>query len=152
MKLLISRLLLAALAAASISINSFGQSLPRGTWHIVEYRFGEKVEMPADKAEVTLNIRSGGKLGGNSGCNVYGGSYRFKDGKLVISDLISTMMYCSDDLASFERQFGSTLTGADVFKVEKDTLTFTDTDNGSYIKFERSKPRSGSGTKAKSGN
>lgn len=53
-------------------------------------------------APVTLNIDANGKIGGNGGCNVYGGNYLLKSPKKPIkkprkikfTDIISTMMAC----------------------------------------------------------
>ncbi len=148
MKRTITYALFLTLMTAS-ALNAFGQTLPQGSWQVVEYRFGDRVEQPIDKTIITLNIKSGGRLGGKSGCNVYGGSYTLRNGKLSISDIISTQMFCSEDLANFERGYAATLTAANEFKTEKDTLTITDTKTGSFVKFEKIKP---GGESTKSGN
>jgi heat shock protein HslJ len=51
---------------------------------------------PVPGTEVTLNFDDEA-IGGNSGCNVYGGSYELVDGRLTISDIFSTMMACLED-------------------------------------------------------
>lgn len=52
---------------------------------------------PLAGAEITLNIEED-SLGGNSGCNVYGGSYQVDgDGRIEMSEIFSTLMACLED-------------------------------------------------------
>ncbi len=58
----------------------------------------------ADLAEVdvTLNFDAEGAIGGNGGCNSYGGSYVAiaAEGSIVFSDIFSTEMFCEGGNAS----------------------------------------------------
>jgi len=52
---------------------------------------------PLAGTEITLNIEDD-SLGGNSGCNVYGGSYQVDaDGRIEMSEIFSTLMACLED-------------------------------------------------------
>mgnify|MGYP001023333682 FL=1 len=91
--------------AIFIGVSAFGasaQTLPAGNWKLTAYNFRQKIAYPISDTLITLNIDPDGKIGGRSGCNVYGGSYSFEDGKLAISDIFSTMMACDEPLMSFE--------------------------------------------------
>lgn len=127
--------LLFVIAIATFSAVS-AKTLPEGKWEMVSYNFQQKIAYPLDDKTVTLNIAADGKIGGSSGCNTYGGSYAFEDGKLKISDIFSTMMACDEMTMSFERTFHDTLMAASEFKLEGDLLTITDAKTKSFIRFK----------------
>lgn len=51
--------------------------------------------VPDTQGEPMVDFESNGEFGGNSGCNVLGGSWKVDaEGKLSFSPIHSTMMYC----------------------------------------------------------
>jgi heat shock protein HslJ len=66
-----------------------------------------------------------GSVGGNTGCNVFGGSYKADgDLNLTITDVISTMRACiEDDRMDTERKLLDGLRKADRYDIEDDTLS-----------------------------
>ena len=61
--------------------------------------------------------------GGNSSCNVFGGSYTSKGGTLKITDVVSTMRACvEDERMSIERQFLDGLQKVNRYEIGKDKL------------------------------
>lgn len=133
MKILFTSLLLSLLTVVSAS----AQALPSGEWHLESYNFNKKIAFPIDMNEITLNIHADGKLGGRSGCNVYGGSFSTKDGKLEISGIISTMIACEEPTMQFEQSFFRTLEGATKFDILSGKLTLTDPKTGNLLTFIR---------------
>src|SRR5438445_9833659 len=123
----------------SLTVSMSAQTLPEGKWRLVSYNFMDKVAYPLDKMEIILNIHLDGKLGGKSGCNVYGGSYSFDHGKLKIGDLISTMMACEEPSMQFEHLFSQTLQNATKFSLVDDKLTITDQKTANFLRLERVK-------------
>ena len=119
------------------AISAPAQTLPEGKWRLVSYNFMDKVAYPIDKMEITMNIRPDGKLGGNSGCNVYGGSYSFDKGKLKIGSLISTMMACEEPSMQFEHNFSQTLQSATKFSLINGRLKIIDPKTKNFLRFER---------------
>jgi heat shock protein HslJ len=124
----VSILFLTAMAAA--------QPLPLGKWLLEEYRFDAKTEVAVKGIKTTLVVRAKNRLGGDSGCNAYGGSYSTVDGKLKIADIISTMRACQEPSPSFEKSFFDVLENADSAKVEGHALVIFDGDSH-YLKFVR---------------
>lgn len=124
-----------------VTISSSANTLPTGVWRLESYNFQQKIAFPIDKNGITMTIREGGKIGGRSGCNVYGGSYSVEDGKLKISELISTMMACDEPTMQFEQTFFRTLEGATEFTAESWKLTLTDPKTGNFVKFGRVEDR-----------
>lgn len=61
--------------------------------------------------------------GGNSSCNVFGGSYASKGSTLKINDVVSTMRACvEDERMSIEREFLDGLQKANRYEIKKDKL------------------------------
>ena len=90
----------------------------------------------ADVAEgvtTTLNIGEDNSIGGNGGCNTYGGSISYTgDAGISIREVFSTMMACSEPAMSQERDFFNALNAATQFSMSGDVLTLTD-DEGTAL-------------------
>lgn len=65
-------------------------------WSLQTYvnQAGEQVPV-LPGSEITLKFEEG-KLGGNSGCNSYFGSYQVSGDQVTVSEIGSTMMFCSE--------------------------------------------------------
>jgi heat shock protein HslJ len=64
-----------------------------------------------------------GSAGGNSSCNVFGGSYTSSGSTLKITDVISTMRACiEDERMSIEREFLDGLRMANRYRIERGKL------------------------------
>jgi len=62
--------------------------------------------------------------GGNTGCNVFGGTYKVDGEKISITEVISTMRACiEDDRMDIERKMLDGLRKADRYDIEDNTLT-----------------------------
>ena len=74
-----------------------------------------------------LGITNRGSAGGNTGCNVFGGSYSVTGGKIGISEIISTMRACiEDDRMDTERKFLDGLRKANRFEIKGEELSLYD--------------------------
>ncbi len=74
---------------------------------------------------VTLEIGKDGAIGGSAGCNSYFGSADFKtDGRLAISEVGSTEMYCMEGM-EIEAAYLGALVEAEAWSLDGDTLTIT---------------------------
>ena len=129
-------LLFTALLLAFAAISASASDLPQGEWKLKSYNFRQKIAFPIDKMTITLNIKED-SLGGRSGCNIYGGGYSLDDGKLKVSDLMSTMMACEEPALQFEQIFTSTLQNATEFAEKDSELTITDPKTANFLRFER---------------
>lgn len=129
-------ILFSMLVLAFSAITASASELPKGQWKLSGYNFRQKIAFPIDKMNVTLNIEDG-RLGGRSGCNVYGGDLSFEDEKLKIGGLISTMMACDEMVMQFERSYTQTLQNATEFTVSGDELVLTDPKTASFLRFEK---------------
>lgn len=114
------------------------QSLPQGKWRMEEYRFGPTSEHTLKGVNTTLVVRSDGKLGGDSGCNAYGGSYSIDKRKLAITDIISTMRACEEPTPQFESSYFRVLRDASRVELKKSELTLIDPATHNFLRFQRS--------------
>ena len=106
-----------------------------GKWKLTSLITENEVIYTMKKA-VTLNMDKDGKLGGNSGCNAFGGNYEFKKpNKIKISRIISTKMYC-EETSKTENAFFSALQDAHTIEVRENTLEIV-APSGSVLRFER---------------
>jgi heat shock protein HslJ len=55
-------------------------------------------------SDVTLQFGADGTVGGNSGCNSFGGKYSLTNDMLVLSELNSTLRACLDENANQQEQ------------------------------------------------
>lgn len=90
-------------------------------------------------AEVTLNLEDG-QLGGSDGCNSYGGSYTSKGSEFTVgTDIVSTMVYCNDEINNQAVTYYVALSKVASLKLEGQTLALLDGSGTVLIEFSRSK-------------
>jgi heat shock protein HslJ len=83
---------------------------------------------------VTLQFTADQQVGGNGGCNSYGGTYRMSGDAIAFSDVASTLMACMDNsLMEQEQVYFAALQAATRFNISGDQLTITYGDNQQLI-------------------
>jgi heat shock protein HslJ len=88
------------------------------------------------ETEVTLNLNDGA-LGGNDGCNTYGGSYTSNEDSFDVgTDIISTMMYCNEQIQTQTNAFYQALLDAVRFKIVSEKLFLLDSSYTVLAEFE----------------
>jgi heat shock protein HslJ len=87
---------------------------------------------PLADVTITLNF-SKDAIGGNDGCNTYGGSYKVSKDKLTFGeDIFSTMMYCTDEIAVQTQAYYETLKQTTTYKITDGSLSLVDS-NGTVL-------------------
>jgi len=88
------------------------------------------------ETEVTLNLDDGA-LGGNDGCNSYGGSYTSEGNTFKVgTDIVSTMMYCSEQIQTQSNALYDALLKAETFKLTSGKLSLLDSSSTVVAEFE----------------
>ena len=93
-------------------------------WILTSYTVdGESREVLPD-THVTLSFDVEEKqLGGNAGCNLYGGGYEINGSKLkAVEPFYMTEMYCGDERDRQERDFLEVLQAAESYEVAGENL------------------------------
>ncbi|HEX5688561.1 MAG TPA: META domain-containing protein, partial [Roseiflexaceae bacterium] len=85
---------------------------------------------------VTLNFDSTkAEIGGNSGCNSYGGGYKVDGAKVTFSQIVGTLMACAEQPAmDQETQYLQALQKVSQFAINGDQLDLTD-ESGKVLRF-----------------
>jgi putative lipoprotein len=116
-------MLLLRVAEKSSPENSTDTGSVKGTNWRLSSLGGEEAD--ADVVS-TLTFNEDGNIGGNGGCNSFGGQARFDGAKLKISDVFSTMMACEEPKMKQEAAFLAALAKVASYTVEGGTLTLLD--------------------------
>ncbi len=141
MKIVLSLALLAlvlssGLLAACQSGAMAGVELEGITWVLESYTDESGMHQALDGTEVTLNFnKQEQQMGGNAGCNHYGGGYELQGNKLILHDVTATLMGCLDEaVMDQEAAYLKALGKAEEYKIEDGILTLTG--GGFEIKFK----------------
>jgi heat shock protein HslJ len=76
-----------------------------------------------------------GRVGGTSGCNSYGGSYKAEGNSIVISGLVSTLMACVEPVNSQEVEFLRARSEAASYEVVGGHLTLKNASGATSLDF-----------------
>ena len=81
-----------------------------------------KVEVKGEAPFINFDIAKQ-SAGGNTGCNLFGGSYTSEGTKVTIKDTFSTMRACiEDNRMTIEREFLDALQGVNTFEIKEGKL------------------------------
>ena len=74
-------------------------------WVLDGYRTdGDAISSVIAGTKVTVMFADDGKIGGNAGCNLYGGGYTLNGTNLSVSSVFSTLMYCGEPEGTMEQE------------------------------------------------
>lgn len=101
-------------------------------WHLDSYlsREGETVCV-LPNTQVTALFESG-RIAGNAGCNNYGGQYVTDGNNLTIGDVVSTLMFCGENVSDQESNYLANLQSAKSYNVSSNMLRIADS-NGTVV-------------------
>ena len=109
-----------------------------GKWKLSGYKFSSDQEFSIEKMTVDLTITDGKRVGGNSGCNLYGGDITLlPEGKVKVGPLTATERFCDETSGQFESLFTETLQNASVYSMKDGVLTFAVGKTKNFLRFER---------------
>jgi heat shock protein HslJ len=96
-----------------------------GTWNLFSYNNGkEAIQTVITGSRTTAVFGSNGKLSGSGGCNEYSAAYTTPaPNGITITQPISTMMACENNLMQQETQYLSLLPTAAKYEISGDQLT-----------------------------
>jgi heat shock protein HslJ len=92
------------------------------TWTLVSYGDPANPQPVVGTTPITLIFSDTG-VGGNAGCNTFGGSFQFDRNSLTISQVVSTLMACTDQaVMEQETAFLNALSSASTFQINGSQL------------------------------
>ena len=102
-----------------------------GSWQLNSFESDKKVFSWTN--EVFLNLEKD-KIGGNGGCNSYGGNVAMKGNTIKFSNIFSTKMFCE---GSIENQYFAALEKVVRFELKNDYLILTDKTKQTVLTFDK---------------
>jgi len=128
--LAIALLILAACSNASTDII--------GDWKLVSYGNAANPTPALPNVDTSINFDSNGQMGGNVGCNSFGGTYELRGDKITFSGIVSTMMYCEETSAQEQGVLSAFSDNVKLqFKMNGNTLAITSADGASIVNLAR---------------
>lgn len=124
--LLVSGLMLSACAAS-------GDPLKGTSWKLVSYGPAGQLIPAAPGIETNLDFGTDGRVNGNVGCNSFGGVYEVKNGEIVFSQVLSTMMACQGPQMDQETTLLQLMNGTAHFQLQGNSLVIQAVDGASTI-------------------
>ena len=106
-------------------------------WKLVSYGPVSDQTLAAPGIDTLLKFGADGKVGGNLGCNSFGGDYTQKGDQITFGPLVSTLMACPEPQMSQESISFAILTGSVNFTINGDSLTITDASGKNELVFTR---------------
>lgn len=102
------------------------------SWSLDSYLSGEgKTECLLPYSEITALFESG-RISGNGGCNSYTGNYVTQGNNITLSGIISTLMFCMDNISNQESVYFLNLENAATYNISGNLLRMMDA-NGTVI-------------------
>lgn len=130
------RLFIGLLAAFTIAACAGGASESiEGQWALVSYGPTSSQTPALPDVETSIEFMDG-RMGGNVGCNGFGGEYEVDGGSITFGPVVSTMMFC-EDIADQESGTLAVFQEEATFVLDGDRLTITSADGASVIVLER---------------
>jgi heat shock protein HslJ len=127
--LVIALLILTACSSASPDV--------AGEWKLVSYGDAANPTPAIPTVDTSINFENG-QLGGNVGCNSFGGTYELSGDKITFSGIMSTLMYCEETSMQEQGVLGVLSDNLDLqIEFNGTALTITSTDGASVVNLER---------------
>jgi heat shock protein HslJ len=121
------------ICAVLLTACTSGNSLAGTTWTLVSYGDAANPTAAAVSVDTSLTFNKDGTVGGNMGCNGFGGDYSIRDNIVTFENIFSTMMACEEPRMSQETTTFSIMNGDVTFVVDGGTLTLTSAADGRVL-------------------
>ncbi|TLU61351.1 META domain-containing protein [Thalassotalea litorea] len=117
-------------------------SLASSEW-MLEEMDGKKVQIHVSESQTHLTIDDKEqRIGGNSGCNIFNGSYQLDGEKITLGPLISTRMACQQSIMQTEQTYLAALQSVRFYQRQDNRLILLDQHRKPVLTFnQKSKPK-----------
>jgi len=109
-----------------------------GDWKLVSYGDATNPTPAIPNVDASIKFDSSGQIGGNVGCNGFGGNYEMSGDKITFNSIMSTLMYC-EETSSQEQTVLSVFSDNVSLQIQMngDALTITSADGSSVVNLAR---------------
>jgi heat shock protein HslJ len=109
--------------------------LERTLWRLESYLSDSDEPVPVPQAVVATARFEAGRVAGSGGCNRYGGSYRLAEDRIVVEQVVATLMACPGPPGEVEQGFLPQLHRVASYVVGDSRLDLSDTDGRVVLTF-----------------
>jgi heat shock protein HslJ len=99
-----------------------------GTWKLTAYGPKDAATPAVPDVNASLTFSDDGTVGGSSGCNSLGGTYKVDGNEITFREITSTLMACDDARMAQEGAVTQVLSGTAQYEIENNVLTLTNKD------------------------
>jgi heat shock protein HslJ len=135
MKRILAVTLLAAILLAACAPTSSTTLV--GDWGLVSYGLPSNIQPAESGVDTLIQFKSDGTLGGNVGCNSFGGNYKVDGSKIEFSQIMATLMFCEGPVGEQEAVTLAVFGESASFTLDGDMLTITSADGNSMVVLAR---------------
>lgn len=122
-------ILLSACSGGSVSLE--------GEWTLISYGDSSNPTSALPNVETSINFDADNQVGGNVGCNSFGGEYKLNGKQVTFSGIFSTLMFCEGTMDQ-ETVFLNILSEQSLnFELSGNQLTLTSQNGSSVIVLEK---------------
>ncbi|HEX5586153.1 MAG TPA: META domain-containing protein [Acidimicrobiia bacterium] len=107
-----------------------------GTWTVTSYYTGNAIESVVGGVELTA-VFDAKSVSGSGGCNNFNGPVKITTSTIAIGPLASTLIGCSEPIATQEQQYLAALQLASTYAVSGDRLDLFRADGGFAVTLQR---------------
>jgi len=118
-----------------------GTSLEGTRWTLTSYAQGGRFVPVGPEAGVTLEFTQN-RIGGQTGCNSFGGNYTQDGNRLQMGSLVQTLMACPDEAQNrLERTYLQALSQVRSFRLKGNALRLNDETGRTLLVFAKARPQ-----------
>ena len=110
-----------------------GNPVKATSWKLVSYGPASQQIPAVPGIKTNLEFGTDGSVNGNVGCNSFGGNYEVKNGEIVFSQMVSTMMACRGPQKDQETTALKVMNGTAHFQLQGNSLVIQAADGASAI-------------------
>jgi heat shock protein HslJ len=135
--LLLTLMIVPGMILSGCAGRSSSPDLQGSSWKLVSYGSPQSLTAAAAGIETHLDFSTDGRVTGNMGCNSFGGNYELKNGQIVVSQMISSMMACLGPQMDQERTTLQVLRGSANYQIKNNQLLIQSSDGAKMIVLSR---------------
>jgi len=108
-----------------------------GDWELFSYGIPSSPQPAAPGVDTLIQFKSDGTLGGNVGCNGFGGDYKVSGSAIEFDQMMATLMFCEGPVGGQEAVTLKVFVETASFILDGDMLTITSADGNSVVVLAR---------------
>jgi len=138
MEIKMKKIILLVMALFILTACSNASADIAGEWKLISYGDAINPTPTIPNVDTSIKFDSNGQIGGNVGCNTFGGTYEVNGDKITFSSIMSTLMFCEETSAQEQAVLSILSDNVSLqIQMQGDTLTITSTGGTTVVNLAR---------------